>query len=580
MPKRPVYTETKKAKKPKAEKKSVPPVPALLPPHASQAALAERVTVLIGETRTALVVGKKDEPGLGKTRVAGLAARAWLERETAEGRTALAVFVAKSAKLAHEQAAELGAIDSEAPWRMHLKDKLVARLEAHKAWTVMLTRAMVNKLLLKDPAPFVELVRDLGVDSVLVVVDEAHELYKHPHKLPAAMAALRTALRQEGEYGVELTVVGVTATPDLGSKPCRDGAMALFGCFDDPLPPQLVYTEAERAALCADLKQLPPAPTKWETIDLKNPVNNKACAGLMVELEDTLVDLFMAPTEGEGAKMAQRGAVKTKLAEICSKLAHDSYGGPLIDSIKARVDVRVVQADGVLGEPRRGLQAALVAHKSWSATQLHFEALEAAAEGKTTKLEDKLTVIDLGAGALADHEEAAASMLATFRAQESTTVGFVAQAQHSGHNDFAKLATTVVAVGATWSEAELRQLFARVGRMATPLEEGDVVPVTYKAVHLDCSWARQVAKVEEKREGLRGVTLPTEVTDALDALKQGLELEDHELEEMELNTKKLVAADAFMKTKGKLALKYLAAEAAYHRGERGATQAADEEEDE
>ena len=578
MPKRPVYTDpaTKKATKPKTEKKSVPPVPTLLPPHASQAALAERVTAALGATRTALLVGRKDEPGLGKTRVAGQAARAWLERETAEGRTALAVFVAKSAKLAYEQAAELGAIDSEAPWRMHLKDKLVARLEAHKAWTVMLTRAMLNKLLLKDHTPFVELVGDLGVDSVLVVVDEAHELYKAPPKLPAAMAAVREALREEG--GVKLTVVGVTATPDLGSKPCRDGAMALLGV--DEVPPPLVYTEAEHAALCADLKQLPAAPTKWETNNLPSPVGKKACERLMVELEEAIVNLLMAPTEGDGAKMAQRGAVKTKLAEICAKLAHEPFGGPLIEAIKTPVDVRVVGDGNMLGESRPGVQSVLVAHKSASATQLHFEALMAAAEEESTKLKDKLTVIDLGAGALADHEEAAATMLDAFRAQERIAVGFVAQQQHSGHNDFAKLASTVVAVGPTWSEAELRQLYARVGRMATPLEKGDVVPAAYTAVHLDCPWAKQVAKIDEKREGLRGVKLPKKVAEALEALKQELNLEDYELEEIELNTKKLLAADAFMETKGKLALKYLDSEMAYHRGEREATQAAADEEEE
>ena len=92
MPKRPVYTDPAKKKAKKTEKKSVPPVPALLPPHASQAALVERVTAALGATATALLVGRKDEPGLGKTRVAGKAARDWLKRETAEGRTALAVF--------------------------------------------------------------------------------------------------------------------------------------------------------------------------------------------------------------------------------------------------------------------------------------------------------------------------------------------------------------------------------------------------------------------------------------------------------------------------------------------------------
>ena len=107
-----------------------------------------------------------------------------------------------------------------------------------------------------------------------------------------------------------------------------------------------------------------------------------------------------------------------------------------------------------------------------------------------------------------------------------------------------------------------------------------MVPAAYTAVHLDCPWAKQVAKIDEKREGLRGVKLPKEVADALDALKQELKLEDYELEEIELNAKKLVAADAFMETKGKLALQYLDSEAAYHRGERAATQAAADEEEE
>ena len=570
MPKHPVYTDsvTKKANK---KLECAPTQPELLPLHPSQAALAERVTATIRETGTALIVGKKDEPGLGKTRVAGKAARDWLEREKVEGRTALTIFVAKSAKLAHEQAAELGAIESEAPWRMHLKEKLIDRLEAHKMWTVMFTRTMLNKLVLKNVAPFVELVGELGIDSILVVVDEAHELYKNPPKLPAAMSIVRRALNQEGENGVKLTVVGVTATPDLGAKPCRDGAKTLFS-VDEVLPPPMMYTEAEHVALCDDHKQLPAAPINWETIDLKSPVGEKACEGLMVELHQVIVDLLMAPTEGDNAKMAQRGVVRAKLAELCAKLAHDPYGGALIDVIKAPVDVRIVQESGVLGDVRPGFQAALVAHKSGSATQLHCEALEATAEDGSTELEDKLTVIDLGAGALADHAKAAASMLDAFRSQETTTVGFVSQSQHSGHNDFAKLASTIVAVGSTWSEAELRQLFARVGRMCTPLQEGDVVPLAYRALHLDCEWAKQVAKIDEKREGLRGVKLPKVVLEALDSLKKELTLEDYELEEIELNVKKLVSGDAFMATKGKLALKYISAEAAYHRGERNTTQ--------
>ena len=83
---------------------------------------------------------------------------------------------------------------------------------------------------------------------------------------------------------------------------------------------------------------------------------------------------------------------------------------------------------------------------------------------------------------------------------------------------------------------------------------------------------KQVAKIDEKQEGLRGIKLPKLVLEALDSLKKELALEDYELEEIELNVKKLVSGDAFMATKKKLALKYISAEAAYHHGERNTTQ--------
>ena len=553
MPKqyRPVVEKPKPAKKAKKTKPTNPvgAAPTLPTPHAAQLALIEEGKCELKAHNAVLVVGKHNEPNTGKTRAAGALARWWAGKRVKAGETPLVIFGATTVALAVEHAVEVGVHSRFAGFTLdeRLKTSLARELKGNGHAAIAVTRTMLHKLVNAGNAKFgkpqllASFAAEVGATAVCVVVDEAHQLYKNPTKMPLAFEKLREQLDN-------LALIGLTATPGFDRKACRDGALSMF----DVMPPVLEYADEDLASLKGDLQTLPKAPTEWTTVDVGNPVGNKACAALLTELHACIVDVFMAASNGEEAKITKRDARNHKMSEIIATLAHGTDGGVFVDKITAG-EVKVRKASG--GAPFVAKESVLVAHKSRAAEVLHLAKLREVIAAKRNS--HPLTVVDLGVELNPRQTnklgEAQRAMLASFKAQVSTTVGFLTKRQHAGNNDFAKVATTVCAIGFGNDDDGLRQVFGRVGRMGVTPEDDELVPVAYRALHLTCACADKVANMEAA-PAAASVKLPSDVAKLL---KDHKELFGYEYEEIYANAQKLVLADEYLKTKGALARDYL-----------------------
>ena len=183
---------------------------------------------------------------------------------------------------------------------------------------------------------------------------------------------------------------------------------------------------------------------------------------------------------------------------------------------------------GGAGDPIGAKQSVLIGYQNSSAMAQHQMALE-------TNNEDECNIFALGSGGYGKQGEAIESMLKSFRSNEKITLGFTAKSQHSGHDKFAKLETTLVAIGSKWSRAQTSQFCGRVGRIGAKIEDSDLVPEAYTAVHFDCEWTKLFATFDDAR-GTRSVVLSDEVKDAMDTLPKS------NRDVINVNCKKLVRA--------------------------------------
>ena len=569
-------TSAKKAKTQQTTERKVEPLPELPPLHASQVALYKRGKQSLKRDGALLVVGKYNQPNTGKTRVAGALARWWASKQVKAGEKALVVFGATTMALALEHGTEMGARKRFAGFTLdkHLKAALAVELEAQGHATISITRTMLHKLLnapaLKkeqrvDQQLLLQLAREVGATRVCLVLDEAHQLYKTYNKMPTVLEALHAHLDEA------LTVIGLTATPGFDRKASRDGAVAMFGA----LPPLLEYEEDDLASLKTDLQVLPNEPTTYKTVDVGTPIGVKGLHELLTKLHHDIVSVFMAPARGEAAKIAMRDQRNRTLNEIVAALAHGGDGGAFVSQVtEGEVKVRV--AGG--GAPLKARESVLVAHTTHAAERLHLNGLRDVQAKKINS--NALHVVDLGVELNPRHanklREAKEDMFASFQAQKATTVGFLAKRQHAGNNDFANVATTVVAIGFDWGEDELRQLFARVGRMGGTLEDEELVAVAFRALYFKCDWASKVGNMEAAPVATT-VAVPAELGKMLKDIQSAC---GFDYEEIHANVQKLLLADSYLKTKGALARKYLDAERAeYDSRETGEGEEGEEEGD-
>ena len=460
MPKRAVTepTSTKKKAKKARTSNEIPPLPTDI--HLSQQNLVDKAIAQRDKELAVIITGRDQEPGLGKTYVAGAFLRSIAEKEVAAGQRVLVIYVSKTAELAKDQAYPVGAKVERTPFQLSKTKTLVSEIDCNGMACISITRTSLrqlfhfqkeDKIAPKMPA----LIQELNIDTVLLCLDEVHEFYK-TDKLATAVASMRKQVDP-----VKIEVIGMTATPELHVKGCRDNATTLFG-FEDP-PEPVVYSKKEHAALLKSLKHLPNAPKNWLTIDLGSPIGNALCTSAIAQLKRDVIAFFMAPENGksgsDGARMQFRARIASTLAKTESMLASGGDGGKFMEAVRPLVSVK----RGGAGDTIDAKQSVLIGYQNSSAAVQHKTALE-------TNNEDECNIFALGSGGYGEQTEAMESMLESFRSNDKITLGFTAKSQHSGHDKFAKIATTIVAIGSKWTHAQKTQFFGRVGRIGAKIE--------------------------------------------------------------------------------------------------------------
>ena len=442
---------------------SAPPLPFAI--HASQHALAARFVA----SEANLLHAKQD---LGKT----VAMRAVLDRVQTSG---TAVFVAISAGQAVKQAVEVGALFEGAYHPSKHRAKLLKALEAGPARIMMSRQTFLSHL--DDVDAFAGILGGLG--EVILVIDEVHELYERG-KYPPRVAKLVAALPGAKVLGLTAEL-GYTTRRPKQAKFRLEMATTLLG--GEPAP--VGYEDEEAAAFRAYANPFPPKPA-WKQEKLPAP-DAKTFGTELAELGDMLVGRMLEPG------IANWTAIANLLASILAMQVHQPKGGRLLAML-----------DGApFGDGEVGFDSVLVVHKMDAAAKLHLLKLE---EVQDTEGVCEFTLHDMRETAdVAKHERALAEFTDAYRAQASTTVGFIGVDQKRGVNDFAKNATAIAAVG-VWRGQDLRQLEERIGR-CTKLEPDDLVPKAYKLVHYASEWANEVdIALKKDRVSMRGHALSDE----------------------------------------------------------------------
>ena len=147
----------------------------------------------------------------------------------------------------------------------------------------------------------------------------------------------------------------------------------------------------------------------------------------------------------------------------------------------------------------------------------------------------------------------------SFNTQTNTTLSVIGQSAHEGHNAYAKIATTVIAIG-TFAKDKITQIIGRVGRMGAQLGNGEHVPTNYKAVYFHSSFAESLSNIGQRGRA-HGVVIPEDILGKVKDLQEALSAErkGNGNDEIEINVQKLIKADEYLQSNGAVAEKYIEA---------------------
>ena len=514
-------TKRKSAAPPPSSKsmKTLPPL------HDSQLALAKRA-VQLSATHEAIIF--TPPPGFGKTRTVGK------YMQDVPGYD-LVLWVAKTPKLARDQAVEVGAIYDVPLTTAHIKGlakNLSKRSEGDPPIAVTMTQSFF-KTLLKDQKFVSGFTGPLGSPKIHLVLDEAHGLYVRPSAATTAMGWLHKF------YPMRIT--GVTATPQLESDGCKKRALTLYGAEATLVD----YTAAERKQFKTDLMtHRPSSKPKWQPVALLTPDANEY-DGWLKDLGTIVTGNTAKATKDVGidAWVARGNITATVLADQVHGSAGDGgllFKNQLVDGVPWQRK----QPDGSLAEVKRP-EVAIIVHKTPAGNKQHLLKLQELAGTEGVR---PFVVHDLRTKDLASYKAALASFTADAKTTNKTVLGFVDKAQIEGTNDYAKNVSTIVAVG-DWTDAELDQLGGRLGRPCE-VQAGDLVPKGHSLIHFASEWEKQVKEIGLVRHSTRAVAMPQELKKKVEALKDAM-IED--------KVKKLIDGEAriFGKDGHRLASAYL-----------------------
>ena len=501
--------------------------------------------------------------------------------QVGKGHIVYTLYVGKDRKMAIQHRADINAPKTPAPtFTMSDLTKTVINLTSKKHTISCVTRDMTYKLFegdKKDPTPLLPNILDpAGVTAVLVVLDEVHQIYRHSH-FCEAMDKMR-----QSHPEILWAVMGISSTPELDTVSARKNAMTLFG--GNKLPEYAMYPPDEFESLKVKMQTLPAKPhaNDFKVIDLPTPVGDKEYREEMKLLHQSIINLMMAhPDE----KKIAHNAMRDQLNTIMAMQVHDTDGGLLIKEVcKKRDEPRLIKVDNDTPETEPK-ESVLICYKYDKAARKHMTMLNELID-KNVAVTPPLWVIDLGVEISAEHKEALSdackAMSASFNLQSCTTVGFAGWKQHDGHDDFSKIGSTVVAIGYDWSPSELNQWGARASRPFTKLTSDEIVPASYEAILFDSPWAKRVNAIDDsKRSRTLNLGGYSDIVSALESLEADAKLSSNEVLDIKIPVKKLLMADEFMDTKGKLAKSYIdALRSFYIPAEKAEEDSADEEEGE
>ena len=452
----------------------------------------------------------------------------------------LTIIVVTGAKHGREQATQYGT-DFPGPYHASDLDPLLRCLNMRQSARIMIPFATFRKMCYGTKPVQTDiwaLLHKVGTPEVVLVIDEAHEVYKASNgRLTRAVDAIRT--RYKTLTGATMSVLGMSGTPSLDNATYAARALTLFGT--DPKP--IDFTEAEEQEL-------------FEAINPQDEVSSRENTNEVLPVpeetrEGSLCPLKMLSTLVVGNALFHniRGdsVVKKHVAELVSQqlLGDDQDGGLLFQKLAegSKAPMFKVNKTGAIGKTAKAeSEAVVVATDSPYGTQALYNDLEELQERSGAEGELRsFTVHDLRLEAqikaakeadkvphewlkrdVADQKAALKVFLAAAAKPDgSTAIAIIDKRQAlSGTNDFAKNVQRVVAIGA-WEQHEVDQFNARLGRPCT-LEGGDLVPKVFYGVHISSPFAANL--IAPTKERAADKALLTEVAgEVLAKLKMTLE---------------------------------------------------------
>ena len=608
MPKRAPVANVKvpSNKKGKATKKADVslPVPTLPTPQPPQKAVAVRGTKLLMDTCSVLLVGQEGVTSSGKTIIMGHIARgealAWIKEGMKEGESpkkVLIIYDGASTQMAEDNAAAMGAVEAHSPFtfeqsrgeQMSKLEMAKAMVDTHGFVTLSATHTFVRDILIcgkygkkiSEAPKLDELITDLGVNVVILVIDEAHKVYNNK-KFPDAIHEWRVKF---GET-VSINVLAMTATPNLNKKSTRDNLMKLCATGDE-LPPMLGYEGDEYAKYMEAGQITPIAPTEAKIVlDTGAPLVTDDTVMIQVKkVQSSIIELFKE--EDMNQMVTKRGRVFDAANLVAASLAIGLDGGKLMEVVtKGDMQVQIATNGKPAGDPMPlKYESVIIGTIGTTAAEDAILASLMALEKKNAGSDTPIKVFDLRYTyntSKTKRRAQRAQFKAAVRAQNATVIGIIGHKSQQGNNELANLATTWVFIGEA-KPGQLVQFYGRSSRTFCVLEDGEFVPtedIGYKTVHLTSKWTQSIMQIELAKTKRKNPPILTDDMQAkLSELKGKVGV--YHYGEIELNTGKAIIADKIFNTNGQFALDYLEAEIALTKPpEKPATQPESKDEDE
>ena len=511
--------DTGAKKREKVYRKSYPK----LPLHNSQAAVCKRASVTIPfaiKDKKSIVLA--DAQGYGKTRMTAAIMTDYEELYQNKANIhSLQIFCTQTLKVIQELHPELG-LERSTQLQLSVirKNKeLEKTLMKDKNMRECMTHRMLkdilfgNKTLADKEHGLQEHIHDLcdllPSDTVVnIFIDEAHLFIGRlpVDKFETMWTHLNRIARKKN---IRFAIHPISATL---SEDKNDALRAL--CNREFIRAKM--TEDEKKEYAKDLFVQPRPPDAYTIINLPSPCRSSKYAESLKALRNLILHncilKYKSPfTKNETTQLLP--AIRTKMKDIMYELVARIAGESdlLLDQVRMTKMMRyyaatktrspadnyypgvVISASDPIGGHELNKYLTTVAADE-NGAQFHYVDLR----DQKSKLGDA----NSRTAQVAKHKE----MLESVKSQnKGATLALISPRQRESTNSFAKNIQIVISVdgsmdGRTRNGMGMSHLKGRLGR-AVPLEEGDLIPEKYVAIHLRCPWADEMRKCIGTKQG-------------------------------------------------------------------------------